>query len=101
MSATRSSHVNRLRDKAGVIFGPEFTQGWFNTRFDRGSIDKLQDLLGAHATPKGKKYALLPPIFFPFPSRINKKDIFLNPALVGVSSSITRSLRSILIEHRY
>ena len=44
----------------------------------------LQELLGAHMTAKGKKYPLLPPILFPKGST-NKRDVFLNPALVNVS----------------
>ena len=84
MSSVRSSHINRLRNNASLIFGPGFEQSWFASKFKRGSIQKLQDLLGATVTPKGKKYRLLPPILFPDGSQ-NKRDVFLNPALVRVS----------------
>lgn len=85
MSSARSSHINRLRNNAAVIFGPGFDQNWFPSKFNRGSIEKLQELLGAHMTPKGKKYLLLPPILFPDGSQ-NKRDVFLNPALIRVSA---------------
>ena len=84
MSSTRSSHINRLQTHASLIFGSGFEQDWFTSKYKRGSIEKLQELLGANVTSKGKKYPLLPPILFPNGSR-SKKDIFLNPALVRVS----------------
>jgi hypothetical protein len=84
MSSGRSSHINRLRNNASVIFGPGFEQHWFPSKFNRGSIEKLQELLGAQMTSKGKKYLLLPPILFPDGSQ-NKRDVFLNPALIRVS----------------
>ena len=84
MSSGRSSHVNRLRGHGSLIFGPEFDQKWFPAKFNRGSIKKLQELLGVQTTPEGKKYVLLAPILFPDGSN-DKKDVFLNPALVRVS----------------
>ena len=83
MTSGRSTHINRLWVHASLIFGPEFDQTWFPSKANRGSIEKLQNLLGACMTPKGKKYPLLPPILFPDGSQ-NKKDVFLNPALVKV-----------------
>ena len=101
MTSGRSSHVNRLRSNGALIFGPGFEQGWFPSQIDRGAIDKLQTLLGAHMTPEGKKYRLLPPILFPYGSQ-NRKDVFLNPALARVSVSLLRrSPDSILIRRRY
>ena len=86
MMSARSSHINCLRNNASLIFGPGFDQMWFPSKFKRGSIEKLQVLLGAQMTPKGKKYLLLPPILFPDGSK-SKRDVFLNPALVKVSLS--------------
>ena len=85
MSTARSSHVNRLRGCASLIFGPEFDQNWFITKFDRQSVEKLQELLGVQPTGQGRKYSLLPPILYPN-SSMKKKDLFLNPALVNVSN---------------
>jgi len=84
MSSIRSSHINRLRTHGPTIFGPGFEQQWFPSKFERGSVEKLQELLGAYMTPKGKRYSLFPPILFPDGST-NKSDIFLNPALTNVS----------------
>ena len=84
MMAARSSHVNCLRSHASLIFGPGFDQEWFASGYQRASIEKLQDLLGANSTQRGKKYPLLPPILFPDGSQ-SKRDVFLNPALVRVS----------------
>ena len=101
MTGGRSFHVNRLRGCGAMIFGPGFEQIWFPSRINRGSIEKFQTLLGAHMTPEGKKYPLLPPILFPTGSQ-NRKDVFLNPALAKASLClIKRSLRSILIKSRY
>ena len=86
MSTIRSSHINRLRSHGSMIFGREFEQALFPSRFDRGSIAKFQELLGVRATPVGKKYPLLPPILFPNGSTSKARDIFLNPALVRVST---------------
>ena len=84
MGTSRSSHVNRLRAHTLDIFSPGFDKDWFATQFDRGGIEKLQMLSGPTMTPKGKKYMLLPLIFFPDGSNSNK-DVFLNPALARVS----------------
>jgi hypothetical protein len=84
MGASRASHVRRLRVHAAQIFGSGFEQAWFGTKYARGSVEKLQGLSGAHVTPQGKKYRLLALVLFPEGSS-NKKDIFLNPALVNVS----------------
>lgn len=89
MGAARSSHMNRVRTHVHQIFGPQFEQKWFATKYDRGSVDILQGLSGAYITPQGKKYRLLPPILFPDGSQ-SKKDVFLNPALVRVSFSFYR-----------
>jgi hypothetical protein len=89
MQTIRLSHVNRLRNNGAMIFGPGFEQQWFPSKFDRETIEKFQDLLGAHMTPRGKKYPLLPPIFYPNGSQ-SKRDVFLNPALVKVSHSSHR-----------
>lgn len=76
-----------------MIFGPEFDQTWFPSKTDRGSIEKLQKLLGPKITSEGKKYMLLPPILFP--NGIKKeKDVFLNPALVRVSFSHCREFNT-------
>jgi hypothetical protein len=84
MGTTRTTHINRLWINAGLIFGPGFEQQWFATKYKRGDVEELQRLSGAYATETGKKYCVLPPILFPSGSG-NKKDIFLNPALVRVS----------------
>jgi hypothetical protein len=84
MQTLRSSHVNRLRSNGSMIFGPGFEQQWFPSKFNRESIEMFQDLLGVHMTSMGKKYPLLPPIFYPNESQ-SKRDVFLNPALVNVS----------------
>ena len=100
MRSVRSSHANRLRSKANAIFCDilkqelfcgtadkdklEQFQAWFETGYDRASLKKFQELLGARPTPQGKKYSLFPPILFPNGSN-NCKDIFLNLALVNVS----------------
>ena len=84
MAASRSWHISRLRGSGSLIFGPGFEQNWFPSKVDRGSNKTLQDLLGAQAPPMGKKYALLLPVLFPSGSS-NKRDIFLNPALIKVS----------------
>ena len=84
MGSVRATEVHRLRSKAGVIFGPEFKQTWFATKYKRVTVDKLQVSSGAYITTKGKKYRLLPPVLFPDTSE-NKKDVFLNPALVKAS----------------
>jgi hypothetical protein len=81
MGTVRSSHVNCLRANASTIFGPGFEQSWFPSKFKRGTIEKLQQLLGAQVSTQGKKYILLPPILFPSGSK-SKRDIFMNPALV-------------------
>ena len=84
MGGARSSHINRLRNNAGEIFGPEFPQKWFATRFKRATVPKLQDFSGVKDTLGGKEYPVFPPILFPNGIE-NKKDVFLNPALVNVS----------------
>ena len=84
MNAARSSHTNRLRVHALEIFGDGFQQKWFATQFDRSAIEELQVLSGAYSTTSGKKYRVIPPILFPNGST-NKKEVFLNPALVNVS----------------
>jgi hypothetical protein len=84
MSSARSSHINRLRSNGSVIFGPGFEQPWFASKFNRGSIEMFQELIGAHMTSKGKTYLFFPPILFPEGSK-SKRDVFLNPALVRVS----------------
>ena len=86
MSSLRSSHINRLRANGTLIFGSGFQQEWFPSKFERGSVETLQKLLGAHMTPKGKKYLLLPPILYLDGSSKNKRDLFLNPALIKVST---------------
>ena len=85
MTSAHSTHVNRLRNNATLIFGPGFEQEWFPSKTNRGCIKKLQELLGVYETPEGKKYRVLPPILFPYRSD-KKGDIFLNPALVKVST---------------
>ena len=77
------THINWLWGHTSLIFSPKFDQTWFPLKANRGSIKKLQYLLGACITPEGKKYPLLPPILFPNGSQ-NKKDVFLNLALVRV-----------------
>ena len=85
MGTTRSSHVNRLRTHGIKIFGSDsFKDDWFATKYKRGTVPKLQDLSGAYMTTQGKKYQPLPLILFP-DGPDNKKDIFLNPALIRVS----------------
>jgi hypothetical protein len=84
MTSSRSSHVNRIRGCASIIFGAGFEPDWFASKFNRGSVEKLQELVGARVSSKGKGYLLLPPILYPDGSQ-NKKDIFLNPALVKAS----------------
>ena len=86
MSSLRSSHINRLRANGTLIFGSGFQQEWFPSKFERGSVETLQKLLGAHMTLKGKKYLLLPPILYLDGSSKNKRDLFLNPALIKVST---------------
>ena len=88
MTSIRSSQINRVRGNAALIFGPGFEQEWFPSQYARGSIEKLQTLLGAHMTTEGKKYAVIPPILFPEGSQ-NRRDIFRNPALIRVSSPLT------------
>lgn len=101
MTSARSSHVNRLRHSASLIFGPGFEQCWFPSKFNgRGSVEKLQVLLGAHLTAQGKKYPLIPPILFPDGST-NKRDVFLNPALVRVSFVYYQVFTTILTNYRY
>lgn len=69
-----------------MIFGPGFDQEWFASGFQRASVEKLQDLLGANSGQGGKKYPLFPPILFPdWPQSKNPRDVFLNPVLVKVS----------------
>jgi hypothetical protein len=97
MTGVRSTHINRLRGVAASIFGEGFSPDWFPSKFSenggRGAIKKLQDLLGLEVTPKGKKYALFPPILYPYidGSKINPKDAFLNPTLWKVSFSLRRT----------
>ena len=91
MGSIRSSQINRVRGVARLIFGPGFEQEWFATGYERGSVAKLQELLGAHMTSEGKKYSVLPPILFPEGSNA-KKNIFLNPALIKVSNFIIFSV---------
>jgi len=86
MKSMRSSQIGRIRTHASDIFGPGFKSKWFRTKFDRGSIPKLQDLLGAHMTTKGKEYTAIPPILFPEDSVGKKSEIFLNPVLFKVST---------------
>ena len=89
MTAIRSSQINRVRGHTAQIFGPGFDQAWFATKFDRGSVEKLQTLLAPYMTPKGKKYAAIPPILFPAGST-RRGDVFRNPALIRVSNSLIR-----------
>ena len=101
MTGSCSFHVNHLWGCGAMIFGPGFKQIWFPLKINRGSIEKFQMLLGAHMTPEGKKYPLLPPILFPTGSQ-NRKDMFLNPALAKASLCLFKhSLHSILIKSRY
>jgi hypothetical protein len=79
----RGSHILNLRWSGVLIFGTEFKQEWFASKFDRGSITKLQELLGANPVNGGKTYSIFPPILFPEGSTRNQ-DIFLNPALAKV-----------------
>jgi hypothetical protein len=88
MGTTWLTHINCVRINAGLIFGPGFEQQWFATKYKRGDVEELQRLSGAYATETGKKNHILPPILFPSGSG-NKKDIFLNPALVRVSFLLT------------
>lgn len=90
MSSVRSSQINRVRNNASLIFGSEFPQDWFLSRFNRGSIQEFQKLLGAYMTTAGKKYPLFPPILFPDESQ-NKSDLFLNPVIVKVSTFFYRA----------
>jgi hypothetical protein len=82
MNGTRSTHLHRIRTHASQILGAGFDQGWFATRYNRESVEKLQTLSGAYMAPDGKKYRLLAPILYPETQR--SKDIFLNPALIRV-----------------
>jgi len=86
ISATRASHIHRLRQSAPTIFGVGFEQKWFYSKFDRGSLPEFQKLLGVTITSEGKKYPLLPPILYPDGSP-DKKTLFLNPVLVRVCTS--------------
>lgn len=83
MTAKRSSHVSRLRNCAGTIFGFEAT--FFASKFDRSKITEFQTLLGVKDTPKGKRYPMLPPILYPDDSVDDPDQLFLNPVLVKVS----------------
>ena len=66
-----------------MIFGPDFKQDWFTSKFDRAPITKLQELLGVNPVKGGKTYSLFPPALFPEgPTR--PQDVFLNPALAKV-----------------
>jgi hypothetical protein len=84
MGTTRSTHTNRLRVHANLIFGEGVEHAWFATSYDRGSVEQLQVLAGAHITAQGKKYRILPPVLFPAGTE-KKKDVFLNPAIARVS----------------
>jgi len=86
MSSLRSSQINRVRTYATTIFGPGFEQAWFTSKFNRGLIPKLEQLAGAHVGPKGKEYAIVPPIFFPDGNAKKLSDVFLNPAIIKVSA---------------
>jgi hypothetical protein len=86
MGARRSTHLNRIRTNAGRIFGADFRQEWFVPAFDRTSISMLEELVGAQLVVGGKKYHPFPPIFFLDPKNQNKRDLFLNPALIAVSA---------------
>ena len=83
MSATRGSHIHRLRTVASVIFG--FDAEFFTLDFDRSKVMEFQALLGVKDTPKGKRYPMLPPILFLDGSSANPSQLFLNPALIKVS----------------
>jgi len=76
-----------------LIFGKNFEQEWFQSKFKgRGGIKKLQELVGATEGPNGTKtYRLLPPVLFPEGST-RKQDVFLNPALIKVSDPFSRVL---------
>ena len=87
MSATRSSHIHRLRQWGPSIFGVGFLQEWFHTKFDRNSLPEFQKLLGVKITSEGKKYPLLPPILYRDGSP-DKDALFLNPALVKVGGFV-------------
>ena len=101
MQGSHSFHTNCLRTNGALIFGPGFKQSWFPSKTNRENNEMFQTLLGAHTTSEGKKYRLLPPILFPTGST-NRKDVFLNPALVRVSVPLIRhSLHSVLIKSRY
>ena len=94
-------HTNCLQTNGALIFGPGFEQSWFPLKTNRENNEMFQMLLGVHTTSEGKKYCLLPPILFPTGST-NRKDVFLNPALVRVSVPLIRhSLYSVLIKSRY
>ena len=86
MGGRRSTHINRVRTHAARILGPGFQQDWFAPSFDRTSISKLEELAGAQWSAGGKKYNPFPPIFFLNPEIEDKKDLFLNPALIAVST---------------
>ena len=85
MSATRSSHIHRLRQWAPTIFAcdGDFKQEWFFVSFNRATLPKFQELLGVTVTSEGKKYPLLPPILFQNGSQ-DREGLFLNLALVQV-----------------
>jgi len=85
MLTLRSSQINRVQNSASLILGPGFPQEWFPSQFNRGSIEKLQALLGAHFTAAGKEYHVIAPILFPKGPKIKKAGIFMNPALIRVS----------------
>lgn len=86
MRSIRSSQISRIWGSAPAIFGPGFKPEWFHSQFDRGSIPKLDVLLGAYFSAKGKEYIAIPPILFPEGSVGKKSDLFLNPALFKVST---------------
>jgi hypothetical protein len=87
MGSCRSTKINRIRGAAVEVFGPDFKSEWFGQNFNRESVDKLQQLLGAQITAAGsKKYSPVPPILFPDVEKPDKDDVFLNPALINVSA---------------
>lgn len=100
MQGFRGTHIHRLRTNASLIFGSEFRQEWFMSKYDRESNKTLQGLLGAHMSKEGKKYKFLAPIFFPEYDTSRTDELFLNPAFARVSSCFIRYFYGLLISLR-
>ena len=91
LTGLRGTHISTLRLCGRLIFGTDFQQEWFPSKFNgRGDIEMLQRLVTEEKDGK-KAYPLFPPILYPEGSA-RKRDVFLNPALINVSGPLSRVL---------